>query len=691
MLPQISGSAGVSSEDAELLELMEDERKRCGIYKTHYLTLKEENIRLQNHHARSQQEYKRDLAEKQHTIEKFQLLFTELREELVKKTTEVEELKLQVPSPQKIEHMKIQIQKDIEAPMKEQLQKLEDDVERYKGDYNKLRYEYTLLKSHFQHELDQRTRMSEEQKLKYETEISELERDKEELYNQMMTVDPKRDSSRVEVLLRDKAHLCQKLKDLEAEVKELRAEKEHHATQAESVQRTQAQQMIDTQASMRSLESEKQSLKLQKERLEKELHLAAEQNIALTTKLHKAEREVTNLASKVDELKQSHKIETDNIKLEAAKSKNEAERDRDKIQNQLDAVGTENTILKATLERHKELLAEKERELVRKVQAAKEAGFQQVGALQDERLELENRIAEIEKYKAEQDEKWQSEISHLEENIRVARNAEESAKRELQNLRSNIQQQIVLIEQLQKEKCDQEELKQEMNDLKIQISSVSESENNLLRANEKLRETVDSLRQEIRNTRGHAERVQKEAEKELEENRIDWLEEKHNLQDKLSQLQEKYNHLKEKLQRASFAQKKRKAINERRCRQYEEKIELLEATKEELEAKINLLNQQNVPREEYGRLKKQLKDLQRRHNEFRSLMLDPNIPVSGMTSSALLGADFPTHSIQEEQHQRDLSLIRKRLDELESEQQKQLEELGPPVQHDGLANIVSES
>lgn len=49
------------------------------------------------------------------------------------------------------------------------------------------------------------------------------------------------------------------------------------------------------------------------------------------------------------------------------------------------------------------------------------------------------------------------------------------------------------------------------------------------------------------------------------------------------------------------------------------------------------------------------------------------------------GRDFPSFSrfllcviFKEEQHQRELSLLRKRLEELETTQRKQLEELGSP-------------
>lgn len=61
---------------------------------------------------------------------------------------------------------------------------------------------------------------------------------------------------------------------------------------------------------------------------------------------------------------------------------------------------------------------------------------------------------------------------------------------------------------------------------------------------------------------------------------------------------------------------------------------------------------QNVPFEEYTRLQKRLKDIQRRHNEFRSLILVPNIPpsasinpVSLQSSTVIPGMElsFPPH------------------------------------------------
>ncbi|XP_034628730.1 centrosomal protein of 83 kDa isoform X1 [Trachemys scripta elegans] len=681
ILPPISGNSDLVGSQEEIQKMLIDERMRCENHKTNYQTLKAEHTRLQDEYTKSQNELKRLLVEKQTIHDKFQFLLAELRGELLDKTRELEELKMQVLTPQKLELLKAQIQHELETPMRERFRKLDEEVEKYRTEYNKLRYEHTFLKSEFEHQKEEHAHILEEKKIKYDSEIARLDRDKEELHNQLLSVDPTRDNKRVEVLLREKAQLHQKLKGLEAEVAELRAERENSGVQADNVQRIQVRQLAEMQTTMRSLEAEKQSAKLQIDRIEKELQLSNEQNTLLTSKLHKAEREISALATKVDELKHSHKLEVTNVRLEAARAKSEVERERNKIQSEMDGLHSDNEILKAAVERHKVLLVEKDRELIRKVQAAKEEGFQKLAALQEEKLELENRLAELEKMKVEQDAWRQSEKDEYEEKLRVMQLAEESSRRELQNVRLKLQQQIIQSEELEKEKSENADLKQQIHDMQLQVASLSQSENDLLDSNQKLKEMVERLKQECRNARSQAEKAQLEAEKMLEDRRVEWLEEKHKFIQRITEREEKYDQVKEKLHRAAVAQKKRKALNDNKQKRLQEKIELLEAKREELETENQVLNRQNVPYEEYTRLQKRLKDLQRRHNEFRSLILVPNIPslnpVSGMSSTLVPAPEISFPHLQEEQHQRELSLLRKRLEDLETTQRKQLQELGP--------------
>ncbi|XP_074431207.1 centrosomal protein of 83 kDa isoform X4 [Larus michahellis] len=598
LLPPVVGN-GDTANSQELQKLLIDEKMRCEHHKANYQTIKAEHLRLQEEYTKSQDELKRLLVEKQTVHDKFQLLLAEYREELLGKTQELEKMKMQVLTPQKLELLKAQIQQELESPMTERYRKLENEVEKYRTEYNKLRYEHTFLKSEFEHQKEEHARILEEKKIKYEAE------------------------------------------------------------------------------------AEKKSAELQIGRLEKELQMSHEQNILLTSKLHKSEREVNSLAAKVEELKHSHKLEVTNVKLEAARTKSDVERERNKIQSEMDGLLSDKEILKAAVERHKVLLVEKDRELIRKVQAAKEEVFEKIAALQDEKLELENRLADLEKMKMEQDTWRQSEKDQYEEKLRVVQMAEESSKKELQRLRLKMQQQAIQTEELEEKKRESVDLKQQIHDLQLQLASLSQSENDLLESNQKLKEIIERLKQECQHARTQAEKAQLETEKTLEYKRIEWLEEKHVLTQRITEKEEKYNQVKNRLCRAAVAQKKRKTLTDNKQRRMQEKLELLEAKIEELEKENQVLNRQNVSYEEYARLQKRLKDLQRRHNEFRSLILNPNIPslnpVSIMSSSALPPgpeASFPLLQV-EEQHQRELSLLRKRLEELETTQRKQLQDLGP--------------
>ncbi|XP_033018295.1 centrosomal protein of 83 kDa isoform X3 [Lacerta agilis] len=600
ILSSVGGSGDLSSQ-AEVQKLLNDERMRCEHHKNNYQTLKAEHTRLQNEYTKSQNELKQLLREKQTVHDKFQCLLSEFRDELLDKSREVEELKKQVITPQKLELLKTEIRDSIEAPLKENLRKLDKEAEKWRTEYNKLRYEHTFLKSEFEHQKEEHAHILEENKLKYESE------------------------------------------------------------------------------------AEKQSLKLQLERIEKELQMSIEQNTLLRSKLHKAEREISALTTKVEELKHSHKLEITNIKLEAARARTEIERERNKIQSEIDGLHSDNEICKKTLEQHKMLLIEKDRELVRKVQAAEEEGFQKLAALQEEKLELEARLSELEKIKVEQDTQRQLEKDEYKEKLSALQVAEESSRREIKDLRLKIQQQTIHSEDLEKERSENANLKGRIQDLQLQVASLSQSENNLLVSNQKLKEMMERLKHECQNARTQAERAQLDSEKNLEDKHVEWLEEKHKLIQRITEVEQKYNQMKEKLHRASVAQKKylpylqRKTLNDKKQKKLLEKIELLEAKREELETENQVLNRQNVPFEEHIRLQKRLKDLQRRHNEFRRLILFPNIPVLNqvgiLSSTPIPGAEASFPFLPEEQHQKELSLLRKRLEELETTQRKQLQEL----------------
>uniref|UniRef100_A0A672J765 Centrosomal protein 83 n=1 Tax=Salarias fasciatus TaxID=181472 RepID=A0A672J765_SALFA len=675
-------SAGLEGVEMELQKRLVDERIKSENHRTNYQTLKAEHISLQDEFTRAQGELKRLLSDRQAQQERVQLLLAELRGELLDKTRELEELRLQVMTPQRLELLRAQVQQEMEAPVRERFHKLEEETEKYRSEYNKLRYENTFLKSQAEHQKEESARILEERSMRYEAEICRLEKDREDLLAQYQGSDALVDGKRVEALLREKAQLHLRLNGLKAEVDELRAQKENSGQQAESVQRIQIRQLTESQALVKMMEAERQSLRQQLERMESELRLSHEQNSQLTGKLHKAEREVNSLTGEIESLKHAHKLETARVKLECARSKGELERERDTLQAHIDGLQADVEVLKTTVERHKEVVVEKERELVRKVQSVREDELLLLNSVSAVvRLDLENRVAALEQQKALQDASDNAQKEEWEERLRNAQQGEESARRELQQLRSAVLVELGLNPFIAR-------LTQQQNqELGVQLGTLSHSESDLLETNQRLRETLDRARDGLRTAQAQAEKSQQEAERLLEERRVDWLEEKHKLQEHNAELQQKYCQIKEKLQRAAAAQKKRKALTENKEKRQQDKIQLLEAKIEELELEAAAVRKRPSFSEEQALLKRRLKELQQRHNEFQRLLLAGTGPAP-LTSShspfLLFGPEvLSSTSTPLPVQQEEMSVLRRRLENLESAQQQQLEELvGPPLQTD---------
>ncbi|XP_061770590.1 centrosomal protein of 83 kDa isoform X3 [Nerophis ophidion] len=426
------GLLGLSvGTEMELEKMLVDERTKCELHRSNYETLKAEHSSLQEEVMQVQGEVHYLQAQ----LEKLQLQLLEKTGEILEQNRELEELRLQqVMTPQRLELLRAQVQQELEDPVRERFSKLEEEAEKYRTEFNKLRYGYTLLNAQFQHQTEESTRVLEEQKLRYEAEISHLEKDKENLVAQYQNLEPLQERKEVEVLLREKSQLSLRVKSLQAEVVELQALHRNSEQQADNVQRLQNRQLSECQAAINSLEAERQSLRLRLERLESELGVANEQHNQLTRQSHRAEKQVTCLSDQIESLKHSHKMEVASIKLECTRSKGEVERARDTLKGQLDAVQTDVEVLKGALQRQKELVVEKERELVRKVQSARDEEIYKTTLLHQEKLELEHRLAELEQQVALQETTEQAQKEEWEEQLCIAQKGEESVRKELQTL-----------------------------------------------------------------------------------------------------------------------------------------------------------------------------------------------------------------------------------------------------------------
>ncbi|XP_019747376.1 centrosomal protein of 83 kDa-like [Hippocampus comes] len=440
----------------EFQHMLTDLQRKCETYKSNYNVLKIEHSSLQDELLHIQGESKRLRSQQ----DKLQLQLAERSRELLDKKKETEELRLQVMTPKRLELLRAQVQQELEAPVRERFNKLEEEAEKYRSEFNKLRYAFTVLNSQFEHQKEEHVGVLEGQKMRYEMEIAHLKKEKENLVAQYKNVDPRFERKQVEVLLKEKTQLTMWLKGLQAEVDELQAKKDNSDQQVENIQLSQNRHLTESQAVVKSLESERQCMSLRLERMESELHLSQEQNNQLTGQLHKTKREMNSLTCQIESLKLSHKTEVDNVKLEFTRAKGEVERDCESLKGQKESLQSEVTGLKETLERHNKVLVEKEMEMVRKVKSVCDEEMYKTTALLEEKLELEQRLMEFEKQKAMQEMNQQAQKDEWQDQLRIAQTREESVRKELQGLKSKLKQQSAKLEELERQKAEVIDIKE---------------------------------------------------------------------------------------------------------------------------------------------------------------------------------------------------------------------------------------
>ncbi|XP_068505665.1 centrosomal protein of 83 kDa-like isoform X13 [Syngnathus scovelli] len=605
----------VPATGMELHHMLSDLQRKYETYKSNYNVLKIEHSSLQDELLHIQGEVKRLHGQQ----DKLQLQLAERSRELLNQKREMEELRLQVMTPKRLELLRTQVQQELEAPVRQRFNKLEEEREKYRSEFNKLRYAFTMLNSQFEHQKEEHVGVLEGQKMRYEVEIAYLKKEKENLAARFKNVDPLYERKQVEFLLKEKTQLTMLLKGLQAEVDELQAKKDNSDQQVECIQLSQNRQLTESQAMVKSLESERQCMSMRLERMESKLHLSLEQNNQLTGQLHKIKREVNSLTCQIERLKLSHKIELDNAKLEFNRSKGEVERECDSLRAQKESLQIEVVDLKAMLERHNELLVAKEMEMVRKVKSVCDEEMYKTTALLEEKLELEQRVLEFEQQKTMQEMNMQTQKDEWQDHLQMAHKREESVRKELQSLRAKLKQQSGHLEELERHKAEVSDLKEKNQELYSHLGALSRSEAELMEANDRLREKVDIMREE--NIRRGAERLV-EHSKERE-----------------AKLKDKYTQ-----QRAASAEKKRRDLEEK-------KEQSLHSTIQMLREQIDELKQDGAS------ANKRLMDYQQRHNEFRRLLMCSNgsfsVGTAQITSPTrpALGSEMMLSNVQQEEEE----------------------------------------
>ncbi|XP_076357473.1 centrosomal protein of 83 kDa-like isoform X2 [Tachypleus tridentatus] len=320
-------------QELELWSMLTDERLRSEQHKMNYQALKSEHTRLQDEFLSLQLELKQTLEEYSQQKEKSQTALSQAQDVLQQKQAQIEELKAKLAS-QAPEVVQRHVQEKFERNFKGRCQELEQEADHYREEFNKLRYEHTMLKTQAEYLTTEHQRTLEEINFKHEGEINKLQEEVDQL-REKQTTQGEQTGLQIRALQKENSQFRLRVKALLTEMEEVQAQREKSSLEAENNSRAQARQLTEQYATICTLESEKTSLNMQKEVVQKELSSTRETCNHLSAQLDSAKEEVLKLKGQLDEVEHTAQVKHTELKMEAIKDKAEVERERDRLASEV--------------------------------------------------------------------------------------------------------------------------------------------------------------------------------------------------------------------------------------------------------------------------------------------------------------------------------------------------------------------
>jgi len=639
----MTNQRAIPRDAVELQKLLIDERMRCETHKTNYQTLKEEHTRLQEQNIKIDNEltelHQMKEATEDQNFQKNEIIDA-LNNRLDCKDQELKVIRTQIVDPAKLEALKGEISRELEEPIKQHMISMDKEVEKYRTDYNKMRYQYTILKTEFEHVEEKKQRALDEQSLRFKTEISALKYERDELLDSL-NCKPKTDENELLQLKKMKTHLEQRCNVLEDELNEERKSKEYISREASATQKTLAQDLIKIETNIKTLETEKRSIEIQGERHKKDLKEANDRISNLCHELQDACKDSSNLKSELEECQHRRKLTESEHKVELLKVKGELQREKDSLNSKLKVLETELELAAGAAEQHEKEIQSLEAQTASRIQEELKCEWNRNTLLNSEKAVVEQKLRELEqRYSEERDcareqkEKFQEEIKNYENSIC-------GLEKETTKLRGKLHESEVASSQYKRELDDMGAVREKLLAREMDINQLQCAKRSIMEEHEKSKCDLQRMRSELEELVLKIERERCDAKRVIEQQTEETLTEKHRMQSRMDELEYKIKKRDECNENLRQQHKKVKAACLKKLRGLNNELELICAQKEKLEVELKA-GSYGVSNQEHNRVKRKMCEMEKRLREFqRCLTADQgqlNAPKSQQSFSPSLGS-----------------------------------------------------
>ncbi|KAI6656845.1 Centrosomal protein of 83 kDa-like [Oopsacas minuta] len=530
---------------------------------------------------------------------------------------QIQALRANQLTPERIEILKADIAEGIEHITQEKVDRIASESDQLRQELSKIRYNYTFLKSEYEHEVGRRNAIVEETERKHVIEICRLKKERDQLLTRLSS-ETEIDAKEMRVVARENAHLKQKISSIQADLDVYREQGDERLVQTEELGQQIKSQLTDTMIHVSSLEAEKATLSLQVERTQTELTRTRNQLQETVKESGKVKENLSEALNQLEEMAHKHKMEITEVRMQNEMRVGEMDETHGKLTVKIRSLADQISDLDEQLIANENKSRDQERITAEKIQFVKESEWAKIGELQENRIILETKVTELEAVISGRETEFSLQLEQSQDKILILQSELSGSLKNKEQLEDQLQEMKLQVSELHKEIIQHRSNMKKFTQLKNQYQSLAGSEQEYKQTNEQLNSRCLLLEEEVKRCQYDHERILADLQTGYERSREEITDEVNKLNLTAQELSLDKDKLRKQLERILRSARKMKQKYRQKLNEYAESLSMCKAERDKIEA--SNLAQKYSFESENERLCKKLAELQRRQHEFNFLI-----------------------------------------------------------------------
>lgn len=658
IMHELEKTKGVETMLSE--QLMNAER-----YKANFNLLETQHIALQQETETLQNELQRGKSENKSQSRRFEASIMKLEGDKEALLLEIEGLKTKIMTPAKLENLRQNLLKDVEQIYKQHLNSTEEEVEAYRKELNKLKFDHNFLKTEYENTQNEFSHKVEDLHSKYKLELDTLSRRNNAMRKTLEQKGLAAEES--VVLMKDNTILQAKLKSMSAENESLRRQIANEVKKGDDKVANISLKLSQLTVKQELTETENNSLQTRMEKIQAKMEKCNNDMAAQIPHISKLEEQNMRYLADIEDLKHRQKMDIATAEKDSKRQIAELQKTNDDLTMQLNDHNTKTEFTNRTTEQLKNMLKQKEKEHADKIQQLKDHEWECLNRAQQEKSQVDIKIAAKEKVHSDELhainidlEKLRNSVDHLTQQNHTLEKEHDKLMVECGTLRSNAASKDKELNQLQRIEHDvhdlESKLKASQNQYKDEII-----ENDKVKAQNKLaNEEVMSLRNQIRD-------MKMEFEKVCSTNQSNWEKENEELKDKYTTLKKRLSKGEKRRQTILALAKKQKSEHAHSVSALKDQIIQCQAKEKALEIEKEGIKRNHAAQTE--KMRRQIGGFKLKAKEFENLLYNPlGSEPSPRGGDSMCPDAFSTIMEGEKQQRHEIAELQKNLNDFAEKQ-----------------------